>query len=259
MLSQEEKKRYSRQIQLAELKTEGQQKLQDAKVLVVGAGGLGCPVLQYLAAAGVGTIGIVDFDLVEETNLHRQVLYATADVGKSKAEIASKRILEQNPLVKVEIFNTKLDNSNALKIISNYQIVLDCSDNFETRYAINDACVYLNKPFVYAGIHKFEGQLSVFNLDKESPTYRCVFPEKGEDEIIINCSITGVIGTLPGILGTMQANEVIKIITGIGEVCSGKMLLFNALNNSLTEVKVRRNVKYYTEVHGGGTEVHRGK
>jgi adenylyltransferase/sulfurtransferase len=241
MLSQEEKKRYSRQIQLAELKNEGQQKLQDAKVLVVGAGGLGCPVLQYLAAAGVGTIGIVDFDLVEETNLHRQVLYATADVGKSKAEIASKRILEQNPLVKVEIFNTKLDNSNALKIISNYQIVLDCSDNFETRYAINDACVYLNKPFVYAGIHKFEGQLSVFNLDNESPTYRCVFPEKGEDEIIINCSITGVIGTLPGILGTMQANEVIKIITGIGEVCSGKLLLFNALNNSFSEVRVKRN------------------
>jgi molybdopterin/thiamine biosynthesis adenylyltransferase len=241
MLSQDEKKRYSRQIQLAELKNEGQQKLQDAKVLVVGAGGLGCPVLQYLAAAGVGTIGIVDFDLVEETNLHRQVLYATADVGKSKAEIASKRILEQNPLVKVEIFNTKLDNSNALKIISNYQIVLDCSDNFETRYAINDACVYLNKPFVYAGIHKFEGQLSVFNLDNESPTYRCVFPEKGEDEIIINCSITGVIGTLPGILGTMQANEVIKIITGIGEVCSGKLLLFNALNNSFSEVRVKRN------------------
>jgi adenylyltransferase/sulfurtransferase len=119
--------------------------------------------------------------------------------------------------------------------------VLDCSDNFETRYAINDACVYLNKPFVYAGIHKFEGQLSVFNLDNESPTYRRVFPEKGEDEIIINCSITGVIGTLPGILGTMQANEVIKIITGIGEVCSGKLLLFNALNNSFSEVRVKRN------------------
>jgi adenylyltransferase/sulfurtransferase len=241
MLSQDEKKRYSRQIQLAELKNEGQQKLQDAKVLVVGAGGLGCPVLQYLAAAGVGTIGIVDFDLVEETNLHRQVLYTTSDVGKSKAEIAANHMSEQNPFVNVEIFNSKLDNSNALKIISNYHIMVDCSDNFETRYAINDACVYLNKPFVYAGIHKFEGQLSVFNLDNESPTYRCVFPEKGEDEIIINCSITGVIGTLPGILGTMQANEVIKIITGIGEVCSGKLLLFNALNNSFSEVRVKRN------------------
>lgn len=244
MLSKEEIKRYSRQIQLAELKTEGQQKLQDAKVLVAGAGGLGCPVLQYLSAAGVGTIGIVDFDLVEETNLHRQVLYATSDVGKSKAEIAAKRILEQNPLVKVEIFNSKLDNSNALKIISNYHIVVDCSDNFETRYAINDACVYLKKPFVYAGIHKFEGQLSVFNLDKDSPTYRCVFPEKVEDEIIINCSITGVIGTLPGILGTMQANEVIKIITGMGEVCSRKMLLFNALTNSFSEVKIKRNSNF---------------
>lgn len=240
MLSQEEIKRYSRQIQLSELKTEGQQKLQDAKVLVVGAGGLGCPVIQYLAAAGVGNLGIVDFDLVEETNLHRQVLYATSDIGKSKAEIAAKRILEQNPFVNVEIFNLKLDNSNALEIISNYQIVADCSDNFETRYAINDACVYLNKPFVYAGIHKFEGQLSVFNLNEECPTYRCVFPEKGEDEIIINCAITGVIGTLPGILGTMQANEVIKIITGIGEVCSGKMLLYNALNNSSSEVKIKR-------------------
>ena len=134
-----------------------------------------------------------------------------------------------------------MDNSNALEIISNYQIVVDCSDNFETRYVINDACVYLNKPFVYASIHKFEGQLSVFNLNSESPTYRCVFPEKGVDELIINCSITGVIGTLPGIMGTMQANEVIKVITGIGEVCSGKMVLFNALNNSFSEFRIKRN------------------
>ncbi len=241
MLSEEEKIRYSRQIQLSELKSEGQQKLKDARVLVVGAGGLGCPVIQYLAAAGVGTFGIVDFDLVEATNLHRQVLYSNSDIGYSKAEIAGKRILEQNPFVNVEIFNSKLDNSNAFEIISNYQIVVDCSDNFETRYAINDACVYLNKPYVYAGIHKFEGQLSVFNFDKESPTYRCVFPEKSVDELIINCSITGVIGTLPGIMGTMQANEVIKVITGIGEVCSGKMVLFNALNNSFSEVSIKRN------------------
>ena len=233
--------RYQRQILLKEFGIAGQQKLLQAKVLVIGAGGLGCPVLQYLTAAGIGCIGIVDNDVVSITNLHRQVLYATSDIGKSKVEIAAKQISEQNPFVKVEIFNSKLDNSNALELISNYQIVVDCSDNFETRYAINDACVFLNKPFVYAGIHKYEGQLSVFNLNSESPTYRCAFPEKGEDEIIINCSITGVIGTLPGIMGTMQANEVIKIITRIGEVCSGKILLFNALNNSFSEVKIKRN------------------
>jgi molybdopterin/thiamine biosynthesis adenylyltransferase len=238
MLNQDEKLRYSRQIQLDELKIDGQQKLKDAKVLVIGAGGLGCPALQYLTAAGIGTIGIVDFDVIEESNLPRQVLYSTADIGQFKVNITAQKLAQLNPFVNIDIYTIRLSKHNASELISPYQIVVDCSDNPETRYAINDACVLLGKPFVYAGIHKFEGQLSVFNLSNESPTYRSVFPEKKEEEIIINCSITGVIGTLPGIMGTMQANEVIKIITGIGKVCTDKMLLYNGLNNSIIEIKL---------------------
>ncbi len=241
MLTQPEINRYRRQIQLNEIQLKGQEQLKNAKVLVIGAGGLGCPVLQYLCAAGVGHLGIVDFDLVDETNLHRQVIFGDDDVGKPKARVVYQKLIQQNKYIKLEHHDCKLDVGNALELFSAYHIIVDCSDNFETRYIINDACVHLKKPMVYGGIHKFEGQMAVFNLNQNSPTYRCAFPEKSADADIINCSITGVLGTLPGIIGTMQANEVLKIITGIGEVVSGKMILYNGLNNTMNQINLRRN------------------
>ena len=242
MLSKKEIQRYSKQLLIPEIGMKGQERLKNAKVLVIGAGGLGCPVLQYLAAAGIGKIGIVDFDIIDESNLQRQVLYTTQDVGKIKAVVASEKIALLNPLIDIKTWNCKLEPGNAIEIISGFDIVVDCTDNFETRYLINDACVLLNKPFVYGGIHKFEGQLSVFNY-LTGPTYRCAFPETHSEEIQLNCSITGVIGTLPGIVGTLQANEVIKIITGVGEVFSGKIMLFNALTLNFSEIKISRNEK----------------
>ncbi|MCX6291074.1 MAG: HesA/MoeB/ThiF family protein [Bacteroidetes bacterium] len=245
MLDKKEILRYSKQLLLPEIGMKGQEKLKQTRVLVVGAGGLGCPVLQYLAAAGTGTIGMVDFDLIDETNLQRQVLYSTDDVGKSKAIIAGEKISSLNPFIKIDVFNKKLDATNAVEIISDYDWVVDCTDNFESRYLINDACVLLGKTVIYAGIHKFEAQVSVFNLllpdGKRGPTYRCAFPEMHSGEVIENCSLTGVIGTLPGIAGMLQANEVIKLITGIGETCSGKILLFNALTLKVTEIKITRD------------------
>lgn len=247
MLSKKEIQRYTKQLLLPEIGMKGQVKLKSAKVLVIGAGGLGCPVLQYLAAAGVGTLGIVDFDVVDETNLQRQVLYLLEDVGKLKAMIAGEKIMRFNPHILVRIISRKLESGNALEIISDYDIVVDCSDNFETRYLINDTCVLLNKPFVHAGIHKFEGQLSVFNY-RSGPTYRCVFPETHTEETILNCAFTGVIGTLPGIIGTFQANEVLKMITGIGEICSGKILLLNMLTLNFSEIKIRRNENVWFDI-----------
>jgi adenylyltransferase/sulfurtransferase len=244
MLSKEEISRYSKQLLLPEIGMQGQENLKKAKVLIIGAGGLGCPVLQYLGAAGVGTIGIIDFDFVDITNLHRQVLYTVDDIGKAKSIIASEKISLSNPTIKLEPFNLKLESSNAQEIIFKYDIIVDCTDNFETRYLINDTCMLLGKPFVYGGIHKFEGQLSVFNFVKSDgsigPNYRDVFPKMVQDEMEVNCDVSGVIGVLPGIIGTMQANEVIKIITDIGEVCSGKLLIYNSLNNTLSEIKINR-------------------
>ena len=237
MLSQEEIKRYSRQIVLPEIGMEGQEKLKNAKVLVIGAGGLGCPVLQYLAAAGIGTIGIVDDDVVDESNLQRQILYVFEDIGLSKAITAAKKLSTQNPNVNYQIWNTRLQKENALDLISQYDLVVDGSDNFPTRYLVNDACVILKKPFVFGSIYKFEGQLSVFNY-KEGPTYRCLFPVPPEDSQ--NCSEIGVMGALPGIIGTLQANEVIKIVTGIGEVLSGKLLLVDALDLTFRSIKFMR-------------------
>jgi len=252
MLSKEEITRYSKQLLLPEIGKVGQEKLKSARVLVIGAGGLGCPVLQYLAAAGVGTIGIVDHDVVDETNLQRQVLYSTEDVGRLKAIVASERVSEMNPFVKCEVASWKLESLNAIEIISSYDIVVDCTDNFETRYLINDACILSNKPFVYGGVHKFEGQLSVFNFisaDKNpGPTYRCAFPEPHPEETMLNCSLTGVIGTLPGIVGTLQANEVIKMITGIGDVCSGKILLINSLTLNFSEIKIQRDENLWCDI-----------
>ncbi|TDE18215.1 HesA/MoeB/ThiF family protein [Dyadobacter psychrotolerans] len=223
-----ERKRYSRQIILPEMGMAGQEKLKAAKVLVIGAGGLGCPVLQYLVAAGVGTIGIVDDDTVDVTNLHRQILYSADDLGKGKAETAVQKLTVMNPYVNLKAIAVRLDESNAAEIIAGYDLVIDGSDNFPTRYLANDVCVGLNKPLVFGSILRFEGQVSVFNY-KGGPTYRCLFPEAEEGD---NCEVAGVIGILPGIIGTYMANETIKIICDIGEVLSGKLLILNALGNT---------------------------
>lgn len=206
----------------------GQEKLKAAKVLVIGAGGLGCPVLQYLVAAGVGTIGIVDDDTVDITNLHRQILYSADDVGKGKAETAARKLSATNPYVDLKAIPVRLDESNATEIISNYDLVIDGSDNFPTRYLANDICVELKKPLVFGSILRFEGHVSVFNY-KGGPTYRCLFPEAEEGD---NCEVAGVIGILPGIIGTYMANETIKMICEIGEILSGKLLVLNALGNT---------------------------
>ena len=227
-MNEQELKRYARHIILPEIGLEGQQKLKQAKILVIGAGGLGCPVLQYLAAAGIGTIGIIDFDKIDESNLQRQILYNTEDIGKHKAEVAKEKLSKQNPFVNIISHVLQLTSANALEIISQYDIVVDGSDNFATRYLVNDACVILNKVLVFGSIYKFDGQVSVFNY-KNGPTYRCLYPEPPIEGEMANCAEVGVIGLLPGIVGTLQANEVIKIILEIGEILSGKLLAFDAL------------------------------
>ncbi|MDQ6477014.1 HesA/MoeB/ThiF family protein [Dyadobacter sp. LHD-138] len=235
-----ERKRYSRQIILSEMGLTGQEKLKAAKVLVIGAGGLGCPVLQYLTAAGVGTIGVIDNDTVDITNLHRQILYAAADVGKCKAETAVAKLSAMNPFVNLIAIPVRLDEENATEIISGYDIVIDGSDNFPTRYLANDMCVALNKPLVFGSILRFEGQVSVFNYNN-GPTYRCLFPEAEEGD---NCEVAGVIGILPGIIGTYMANEAIKIICGIGEILSGKLLVISALNNTINIFNFSRSADF---------------
>lgn len=231
-------KRYERQIILPEIGLLGQLKLAEAKVLIVGAGGLGCPVLQNLAAAGVGTIGIVDGDVVEETNLHRQYLYALNDCGRKKVEVASKVIANQNPEIKIIPFSDYFTKENAGEISSAYQIIVDCTDTIATRYLINDIAVAKGIPMVYASIHKFQGQLSVFNYEN-GPTYRCLFPENENLEAIANCNDSGVLGVLPNVLGAMQANEVLKIVLGFGEVLSGKLYLYNSLDNSAQIIEIQ--------------------
>lgn len=232
LLSQREIRRYNRQIMIPEIGLKGQEKLKMARVLVVGAGGLGCPVLQYLTAAGIGKIAIVEFDKVDETNLQRQVLYGTSDVGKLKSIIAKNRLEHLNSSGEFEIINLRLDTSNALNIIVNYDIIVDATDNLESRYIINDSCVILNKPMVHGSIYKFEGIISVFNY-MGGTTYRCYNPS-GVRGSFRNPSPSevGLLGVLPGITGTFMANEVIKIITGTGEVISGKVMLVNILNNT---------------------------
>ncbi|MFH1319905.1 MAG: molybdopterin-synthase adenylyltransferase MoeB [Bacteroidota bacterium] len=239
MLSKEELKRYSRHIIIPEIGLKGQEKLKQAKVLVIGAGGLGCPVLQYLTAAGVGNIGIVDFDVVDESNLHRQILFDTNDIGKSKVEVAKQKLIAQNPYMKFDVINSKLTKNNALDIIKDYHIVVDGSDNFPTRYLINDACMILGKPLVFGSIYKFEGQVSVFNY-KGGPTYRCLFPQPPKSQDAPSCSEIGVLGVLPGITGCFQANEVIKIITGIGKPLSGKLLVIDALSLNTNIIEFSR-------------------
>ena len=240
MLSQEEKHRYSRHILLDKVGLEGQEKLKSARVMVIGAGGLGCPVLQYLTAAGVGTIGVIDYDKVDETNLQRQILFTTNDVGKNKATAAAERLTAMNPHIKMNVYPEKLTTQNALDIFSEYDIVVDGTDNFSTRYLVNDACVISGKPLVYGAIFKFEGQVSVFNYE-DGPSYRCLFPDPPEAGTVPSCSEIGVIGVLPGLIGTQQANEAIKIILGIGNVLSGKLVIYDALSTSQLSLNVSRN------------------
>jgi adenylyltransferase/sulfurtransferase len=238
ILSSKEVRRYGRQIMIPEIGLEGQEKLKNSRVLVVGAGGLGCPVLQYLTAAGIGKISIVEFDKVDETNLQRQVLYGTSDVGKLKSIIAKERLEHLNSNGAFEIINLWFDASNALSIISGFDIIVDATDNLETRYVINDACIMMNKPMVHGAIYKYEGMVSVFNLNG-GPTYRCFNPS-GLSESFRNPapSMVGLFGVLPGITGTLMANEVIKIITGTGEILSGKILIFNISGNTFRTFEI---------------------
>ncbi|MEP6513975.1 MAG: HesA/MoeB/ThiF family protein [Parafilimonas sp.] len=237
--------RYQRQILLKEFGEAGQQKLLQVKVLVTGAGGLGCPVLQYLAAAGVGEIGIADDDVVSLTNLHRQVLYNMNDIGSSKAEVAAGRLKQLNPEIKIISYNVRLTNQNTLNIIEGYDMIVDGTDNFSSRYMINDACVLLNKPLVYGAISQFEGQVAIFNYwnnSNERPVnYRDLFPNPPKENEVLNCAEAGVLGVLPGIIGSMQANETIKLIAGIGEPWVNRLLTYNALTNRIYELKLSAN------------------
>src|SRR6187397_2043177 len=231
--------RYHRQIILPEFGEEGQQKLFFAKVLVIGAGGLGCPALQYLTAAGVGTIAIVDDDVVALNNLHRQVLYSVNDIGLSKAERAAKVLQQLNPEIKIISYNERLTTQNALMIIDDFDIIIDGTDNFSTRYMINDACVLMNKPLVYGAISQFEGQVCVFrNQNEEDVNYRDIFPDPPKDGEVLNCAEAGVLGVLPGIIGTMMANETIKLISAIGEPLIDQLFAYNALNNQVYILKL---------------------
>lgn len=239
MLTEKERYRYSRHLLLDKVGEIGQEKLKASKVLVVGAGGLGCPVVQYLAAAGVGTIGIIDFDTVEETNLQRQVLFSIFDIGKNKAQAAKEHLEKLNPYIEFQVFSTKLTNKNAIELFEKFDIIVDGTDNFSTRYLVNDASVLTGKPLVYGSIYKFEGQVSVFNY-QNGPSYRCLFPEPPKAGSVPNCSQIGVIGVLPGIIGTQQANEVLKIILEIGGVLSGKLLMYDALSGISTQLKINR-------------------
>jgi adenylyltransferase/sulfurtransferase len=247
MLNQEEYKRYNRHIIMSEIGIEGQEKIKKSKVLVVGAGGLGSPVLLYLTAAGVGNIGIVEFDTVSETNLQRQILYNFEDIGKSKVEIALNKLMLQNPVCKFDIYDFPLKKTNALNVIKNYDIVVDCTDNFPTRFLINDCCAILNKPLIFGAIYKFEGQVSVFNYNN-GPSYRCLVPEIPKQGEVQTCSEIGVVGVLPGIIGSIQASECLKVILGIGEILSGKIFVFDALNFSTNIITFEKSKIKITEL-----------
>ncbi len=239
-LSTEELKRYSRHLILPEIGVEGQKKLKAAKVLCVGTGGLGSPLSLYLAAAGIGTLGLIDFDVVDHTNLQRQVLFGTKDIGKSKVGTAAARLREINPNVNVIEHETKLDSSNAMEIIKQYDIVADGTDNFPTRYLVNDACVLLGKPNAYGSIFRFEGQASVFDSTR-GPCYRCLYPEPPPPGMVPSCAEGGVLGILPGVVGVIQATETVKLITGQGTPLIGRLLTFNALKMRFHELKLRKD------------------
>ena len=240
-LSSEEISRYARHISLPEIGIKGQEKLKNSSIACIGTGGLGSPLLIYLAAAGIGRIGIVDFDVVESSNLQRQIIHTTNSIGLLKTHSAKEHILKINPACQVDLFNQKLTSSNALEILKTYDVICDCSDNFPARYLINDACLILKKPTIYGSIARFEGQASVFNLKKDSPNYRDLIPTPPPQELIPSCSEAGVMGILPGIIGTIQAAEAIKIITNIGCPLNGRLLIFNALKMSFKELTLKSN------------------
>src|SRR2546427_7269938 len=239
-LTNDEIKRYSRHLIMPEVGVEGQRKLKAARVLCIGAGGLGSPVAMYLTAAGVGTLGMVDFDVVDFSNLQRQILHGTPDVGRSKLASARDRLNALNPNVTIETYETALTSENALKLFEPYDVIVDGTDNFPTRYLVNDACVLLGKPNAYGSIFRFEGQASVF-FAKEGPRYRCLYPEPPPPGLVPSCAEGGVLGVLPGIIGTIQAMETIKLILGTGEPLIGRFLIVDALRMKFREVKLRRD------------------
>jgi sulfur-carrier protein adenylyltransferase/sulfurtransferase len=242
ILSHGEISRYSRHLLIPEIGLSGQEKLKQSSVLVVGTGGLGSPVSMYLAAAGVGRIGLVDFDVVDFSNLQRQIVHGTSTIGDLKVESARDRLLDINPDINVEVYNQAFTSDNAVEIATGYDLIIDGTDNFPTRYLVNDVCVKLGIPNVYGSIYRFDGQLSVFNLDN-GPCYRCIFPEPPPPGLVPSCAEGGVLGVLPGTIGTFQANEGLKILLGIGEPISGQLLLFDALNLSFDKVNIRKNPK----------------
>src|SRR6184192_3970383 len=239
-LNNDEILRYSRHLIMPEVGLDGQLKLKAAKVLCIGAGGLGSPVAMYLAAAGVGTLGIVDFDVVDFSNLQRQILHSTNDVGKSKLQSAKEKLIAMNPHVNVVTHDAALSSENALELFAPYDIIVDGTDNFPTRYLVNDACVLLGKPNAYGSIFRFEGQASVF-ATKQGPCYRCLYPEPPPPGLVPSCAEGGVLGILPGLVGVMQATEVIKLILGIGDPLIGRLLLIDALGMKFRELKLRKN------------------
>ena len=239
-LSSDEILRYSRHLILPEVALEGQQRLKASRVLLIGAGGLGSPLALYLAAAGVGTIGLVDFDVVDVTNLQRQIVHGSKDVGRPKLESARDRLKDMNPHVHVEGYETRLTSENALEIVRDYDIVIDGTDNFATRYLTNDACVILGKPNVYGSIYRFEGQSSVFATE-DGPCYRCLYPEPPPPGLVPSCAEGGVLGVLPGLVGTIQATEGIKLLVGIGEPLIGRLLLIDALSMQFRTMRLRKN------------------
>lgn len=241
-LSKDEIKRNSRHVIMPEVGIDGQRRLKAASVLLIGTGGLGSPTALYLAAAGIGRMGLVDYDVVDETNLHRQIIHGQSTLGISKLDSAEKRILDLNPYIKVEKHNVPLTSDNALELFASYDVIIDGTDNFPTRYLVNDACVKLGKPNVYGSIFRFEGQASVFWAE-HGPCYRCMFPEPPPPGLVPSCAEGGVLGILPGTVGTLQATEAIKLILGIGEPLIGKMLLYDALEMSFNTIKVRKNPK----------------
>ena len=239
-LSAQQARRYSRQIVIPQIQASGQERIGNAKVLCIGAGGLGSPALMYLAAAGVGTIGIVDFDTVDETNLHRQVLYGQSDIGKKKVDVAKSKIEESNPLVSVTTYPVRINPSNVLEIMAGYDIVIDATDNFATRYLINDAAVLLNKPYVWGSVNRFDGQAAVF-WSSLGPCYRCLHPEPPAPETVQNCADAGVLGVLCASIASIQVNEVIKAITGIGELQIGKLMIYEALEAEHSKIDIHKN------------------
>ncbi len=239
-LTRDEILRYSRHLLIPEVGLEGQQKLKATSALIIGAGGLGSPAALYLAAAGVGRIGLVDYDVVDESNLQRQVIHGTEAIGKLKVENAKRRLLDINPLIQVDAYNEVFTSANAMRIAKEYDVLLDGTDNFPTRYLSNDVCVFLGKPNVYGSIYRFDGQASVFYA-KEGPCYRCLFPEPPPPGLVPSCAEGGVLGVLPAVIGSLQATEALKLLLGIGDPLIGRLLLYNALDMSFDFIKLKKN------------------